>query len=285
VADIFNNCIRKVAPNGFVSTIAGSKEGGYVDGEIKEAKFGAPHGVGVDSKGNIFVADLGSSTIRKISPDGNVTTFAGSGKPGYKDGKGKDAEFSFPHAIAIDKNDNLFIADISNHRIRKISPEGDVTTYAGSGEKGFLDSDMKSAKFNMPIDVTVDGKGNLYVVDIGNQRIRKITSNGQVSTLAGSGKMGYANGKGENAEFNGPHGIGVDKKGNIIVAELYNHVVRIISPDGKVATLCGKGVKGDVDGNGEKAQFNQPGGVTIDRDGNIIIADLYNHKVKKIIVK
>ncbi|OGL44026.1 MAG: hypothetical protein A2W05_06085 [Candidatus Schekmanbacteria bacterium RBG_16_38_10] len=285
VADIFNNCIRKISPKGFVSTIAGTKEGGYIDGELSKAKFGAPHGVGVDSKGNIFVADLGSSTIRKISTDKTVTTFAGSGKSGFKDGKGKEAELSFPHAIAIDSKDNLFIADISNHRIRKITPDGTVSTYAGSGEKGFSNGDVKNAKFNMPIDVTVDKEGNLYVADIGNQRIRKITAKGEVTTLAGNGEKGYADGKGENASFNGPHGIAVDRKGNIIVAELYNFVVRTITPDGNVSTLCGNRKQGDTVGTCAEAQFNQPGGVTIDNDGNIIIADLYNHKVKKIIIK
>ena len=266
-----------------------------------KAKFGAPHGVGVDSKGNIFVADLGSSTIRKISTDKTVTTFAGSGKPGFKDGKGKEAEFSFPHAIAIDSEDNLFIADISNNRIRKITPDGTVSTYAGSGEKGFRDGNASSAQFNMPIDVAVDKNGNLYVADIGNQRIRKIQASPSnfwdallrffgikkinVYTLAGNGRTGYKNGKGKEAKFNGPHGIAVDNNGNLIVAELYNHVIRSISQDGKVSTLCGNGEKGDIDGDGIKAQFNQPGGVTIDKDGNIIIADLYNHKVKKIILK
>ncbi len=285
VADIFNNCIRKISPKGSVSTIAGTKEGGYIDGELSKAKFGAPHGVGVDSKGNIFVADLGSSTIRKISTDKTVTTFAGSGKPGFKDGKGKEAEFSFPHAIAIDSKDNLFIADISNHRIRKITPDGTVSTYAGSGEKGFSEGDVKTAKFNMPIDVTVDKEGNLYVADIGNQRIRKITTKGEVTTLAGNGEKGYSDGKGEKASFNGPHGLAVDSKGNIIVAELYNFVVRSITPDGTVSTICGNRKQGDTAGTCEEAQFNQPGGATIDKDGNIIIADLYNHKVKKIIVK
>jgi len=286
VSDIFNNCIRKVTPEGVVSTVAGTKEGGYIDGDVKEAKFGAPHGVGVDSKGNIFVCDLSSSTIRKISFDRKkVSTFAGSGKPGYKDGKGKEAEFSFPHAVAVDKNDNLFIADISNHCIRKITPEGVVTTFAGSREKGFLDGDVKSAKFNMPIDVAVDGDGNVYVVDIGNQRIRKVTAKGEVVTLAGNGKPGCVNGKGEEAQFNGPHGIVVDKKGNVIIAELYNYDIRLISPEGVVSTLCGDGEKGDADGECEKARFNQPGGVTIDREGNVIIADLYNHKIKKIILK
>lgn len=285
VADIFNNCIRKITPKGSVSTIAGTKEGGYIDGELSKAKFGAPHGVGVDSIGNIYVADLGSSTIRKISTDKAVTTFAGSGKPGFKDGKGKEAEFSFPHAIAVDSKDNLFIADISNNRIRKITPDGTVSTFAGSGEKGFSDGDVKTAKFNMPIDVAVDKEGNLYVADIGNQRIRKITAKGEVTTLAGNGEKGYADGKDKNASFNGPHGIAVDRKGNIIVAELYNFVVRSITPDGNVSTLCGNNKKGDVDGDGTKAQFNQPGGVTIDKDGNIIIADLYNHKVKKVVVK
>ena len=286
VSDIFNNCIRRVTPEGVVSTVAGTKEGGYVDGGIKDARFGAPHGVGADSKGNIYVCDLSSSTIRKISFDiKEVSTFAGSGKPGYKDGKNQEAEFSFPHAVAVDKNDNLFIADISNHCIRKITPEGVVTTFAGSREKGFLDGDAKSAKFNMPIDVAVDRDGNVYVVDIGNLKIRKITLDGKVSTVAGNGKVGHVDGKANDAQFNGPHGIAIDKKGNVIIAELYNFDVRIISPDGVVTTLCGDGKKGDADGKGEKAQFNQPGGATIDKEGNVIIADLYNHKIKKITFK
>ncbi|MBI5376010.1 MAG: hypothetical protein HZA77_11285 [Candidatus Schekmanbacteria bacterium] len=283
VSDIFNNSVRRITEDGNVTTVAGTLEGGYVDGPKEKARFGTPHGVAVDSKRNIYATDLVSSTIRKISPDGTVSTFAGSGEGGYRDGKGKEAMLKMPHAIAIDSEDNLIIADIGNNLIRKITPDGTVSTLAGGLEKGYRDGNAKEALFSMPIDVAVDGKGNVFVCDIGNNRIRKI-SNGTVSTIAGNGNKGYVDGKAEEAEFNGIHGIAIDKKGNLFIAELQNQVIRCLTPDGMVYTVAGSGEKGDKDGNQDTASMNEPGGLAIDyKTGTIYIADLYNHKVKKLI--
>ncbi len=283
VSDIFNNSIRLIDNNGIVKTLAGNIEGGYIDGPAKDSRFGTPHGVAVDSKGIIYATDLLSSTIRKITPDGIVSTFAGAGTPGYKDGKGKEAMLNNPHAIAIDSGDNLFIADIGNNLIRKITPEGVVSTVAGNLKAGYRDGKALEAQFNMPIDIALDADENIIVCDIKNSRIRKI-SNGAVTTIAGNGNKGYRDGPLSEAEFGGPHGIAIDDRGIIYIAELYNNVIRCIKPDGKVYTVAGSGGKGDLDGDENTAQMNEPGGLAIDRKtGTIYIADLYNHKVKKLV--
>lgn len=283
VSDIFNNAIRLVTPDGIVKTIAGSIEGGYVDGPAEDSRFGTPHGVAVDSKGNIYAADLLSSTIRKITPDGVVFTFAGAGKPGYKDGKGKDAMLNNPHAIAIDSKDNLFIVDIGNNMVRKITPDGTVSTVAGTLEAGYRDGKALEAQFSMPIDIALESDEAIIVCDIRNSRLRRI-SKGEVTTIAGNGEKGYKDGKALDAEFNGPHGIAIDSNGTIYIAELYNNAIRCLKTDGMVCTVAGSGEKGDLDGNEKTAKMNQPGGLAIDRKNGIIyIADLYNHKVKKLV--
>jgi len=184
VADSYNNVIRKIKGNE-VTTIAGfSKEndslgfplGGHVDGDVLKAQFNRPRDIAVDTDGNIFVVDTGNHVIRKIVK-GKVQTFVGNGKPGYKDGESHVAQFNNPSGIAIDKSNNLFVTDTLNHVIRKITPQGEVTTYAGKREKtgGYKDSVNNFAKFNEPAGIAIDHQGVLYVLDSGNQLVRKVT--------------------------------------------------------------------------------------------------------------
>jgi sugar lactone lactonase YvrE len=147
---------------------------GYADGPAAEAQFNGPRGVAVDAKGNVYVADTGNHRIRMISPAGQVTTLAGGSEPGYKDGKGSEARFNYPADIAADAAGNLYVADTANHCIRKITPEGVVTTLAGNGKPGDTDGPLAEAQFRAPEGVAVDSQGNVYVADTGNQRIRKI---------------------------------------------------------------------------------------------------------------
>jgi sugar lactone lactonase YvrE len=201
----------------------------------------------------------------------DVSTFAGSGEIGSADGDGTAAEFFGPHGIAIDATGNLYVADLGNHIIRKITPDGTVTTLAGSGISGFADGIGTAAQFSGPQGIALDAAGNIYVADQATQRIRKITPAGVVSTLAGSGVHvpfagvagGFADGDGATAKFYLPKGVAVDASGNVFVADNVNHRIRKVTPAGIVTTLAGSTL-GSADGPGTTAQFNRPSGIAID---------------------
>ena len=265
-----------------VTTIAGDGTNDFADGIGTAAKFKGPTGIAVDNNGNIFVADRLNHRIRKITTAGVVTTFAGSGVEGFLDGTGTTAQFAEPFDIAIDFNGNIYVADCLNHRIRKISSMGVVTTLAGDGTHGFADGVGSSALFKYPEGIAVDNIGNIYVADAGNQRIRKITPTGDVTTLAGDGNFGFADGPGATAMFGTPCSVAVDADGNIFVAEKQNNRIRKISTTGMVTTVAGNGNAGKTDGTGTEAQFRTPFGVTIDATGNIYVADSGNHRIRKI---
>ena len=263
-----------------VTTIAGSSPG-YQDGQGTAANFNGSAGIVVDSNDNLFVADRLNHCIRKIAPNGMVTTYAGNGTPGFLDNNGINAQFNYPMHLAIDLNGNIFVADSNNHRIRKISPTGDVTTIAGS-DSGFADGDGNVAKFNYPEGIAVDNLGNLFIADSGNNRIRKITSSGFVTTLAGSDNFGFADGNGSSAKFWTPCGIALDSNGAIIVAEKQNNRVRKVLQNGDVSTIAGNGTSGSTNGIGTAAQFRNPFDVAIDVAGDIYVADSGNNRIRKI---
>jgi sugar lactone lactonase YvrE len=287
-----NQRIRKISPEGVVTTLAGSGERGYADGTGAVAKFYYPRGVAVDGAGNVYVAEE-NQRIRKISPKGVVTTLAGS-TTGYADGTGTAARFHYPKSVAADGSGNVYVGDSNNHRIRKISPEGAVSTLAGSGEAGYADGPAQAAQFSGPRGVTVDGSGNIYVADGANNRICKISPDGVVTTLAGitpdvvtanpGNTKGYANGTGAEARFRFPGAVAVDRAGNVYVADVENNRIRKISPEGMVSTLAGSGEAGYADGPAQAAQFNYPLGVAVDESGNIYVADRDNHCIRKITI-
>jgi sugar lactone lactonase YvrE len=265
-------CFRRL-----VTTLAGS-DLGFVDGTGAAARFNGPFGVAVDAAGNLYVADAGNHRIRKISPAGAVSTLAGSTQ-GFADGVGTAAQFNFPRGVAVDAAGTVYVADNANHRIRKITPAGAVTTLAGS-TNGFADGTGAAARFNSPSGVAVDAAGNVYVADLNNHRIRKISPAGAVTTLAGS-TQGFADGVGTAAQFNGPLGVVVDAAGNVYVADNANHRIRKITPAGAVTTLAGS-TNGFADGTGAAARFNGPSGVAVDAAGNLYVADAGNHRIRKI---
>ena len=218
--------IRKITPVGVVTTLAGSGVSGSDDGTGTAASFNSLNGVAVDSTGNIYVADSRDNKIRKITPEGVVTTLAGSGVSGSDDGTGAAASFNYPEGVAVDSSGNVYVGDSRNHKIRKITPVGVVTTLAGSGRQGSRDG--TAASFKNPSGVAVDTSGNIYVAD-GNRKIRKITPEGVVTTLAGSGVSGSEDGPGSAASFYYPEGVAVDSIGNVYVADNYNNLIRKIT--------------------------------------------------------
>jgi sugar lactone lactonase YvrE len=277
VADSSNKKIRKITPTGLVSTFAGSSEGS-TDGNGISAQFKDPFGIKIDLNGNLYVADIDDHRIRKITPTGVVTTLAGSTE-GFAEGTGSNAQFKSPRGVAVDASGNVYVADSDNHRIRKINPAGLVTTFAGSGISGSDDGIGTAAQFSGPFDVAVDISGNVYVADFGNYKIRKITPTGVVTTVAGS-TVGYADGTGTAAQFDGPRGIIVDTNGNIYVTD--NSKIRKITQSGMVTTLAGSTTGGFLDGIGTAAQFRLSGGIAIDKNGNLYVADVFNHSIRKI---
>ncbi len=273
VADVAVTCAHQST----VSTLAGSSPG-YADGTGTAAAFDGPQGIAVDSQGNVYVADTYNHKIRKITPAGVVSTLAGSSQ-GYADGTGAAAQFNSPWGLSVDSQGNVFVADTSNHRIRKITPAGDVSTLAG-GSQGYADGAGAAASFSTPTGVGVDAQGNVYVADNWNDKIRKVTPAGDVSTLAGS-TSGYADGTGTAAKFTLPQGVSVDAAGNVYVADSWNNRIRKITPAGEVTTVAGSS-SGFADGTGAAARFWSPQSVSVDAQGNIFVADYGNQKIRVI---
>jgi len=212
-----------------------------------------------------------------------VTTLAGSGTIGFAGGFGVDAQFGFPGGVAVDGAGNMYVADTNNNQIRKITAAGEVTTLAGTGVAGFNNGPVAAAQFRNPGGVAVDGAGNVYVADTSNDRIRKITAAGEVSTLAGSGTFGFVDGFGVNARFGAPGGVAVDGAGNVYVADSGNNRIRKITAAGQVTTLAGDGTAGFADtAPSVAARFSFPGGVAVDGAGNVYVADTANHSIRKI---
>ncbi len=285
VADTYNHTVRKISPAGSVATLAGlAGNRGSADGTGSHARFNEPRGVVVDSADNVYLADSGSHTIRKISPAGDVTTLAGlAGQSGSADGTDSAARFNGPHGLAVDSAGNLYVADRWNHTIRKISSVGVVTTLAGrAGSWGSADGTGSSARFNNPWGVAVDSVGCLYVADRANFTIRKIGPDGAVTTLAGNASVeDHKDGTGSAARFTAAAAVAVDGAGNVYVADRIT--IRKIGPGGLVTTLAGNPEQyGNVDGIGPTAEFLRPGGVAVDREGNVYVADTENCMIRKV---
>jgi sugar lactone lactonase YvrE len=253
---------------------------GYSDGTGSVARFWHPSSVAVDSSGNVYVADAGNETIRKITPGGVVSTLAGlAGNSGSNDGSGSAARFWHPSSVAVDSSGNVYVADTDNSTIRKITPGGVVSTLAGlAGSTGSADGAGSAARFYYPYGVAVDSLGNLYVADSWNSTIRKITSGGVVSTLAGqAGSLGSDDGTGSDARFSDPSGLAVDSSGNVYVDDTLNNTIRKITPGGVVSTLAGLAASsGNDDGTGSAARFYYPTGIAVDSSGDVYVADSNN---------
>ncbi len=276
VGDGASSILRRISPTGLVSTISGKAwECGGTDGAIAIATFCNPKGIATDANGNIFVSS--SSSIRKISAAGIVSTLAGTfDSRGSVDGPGSIATFRSPYGIAVDTSGNIIVVDNGNSTIRRVSPDGYVTTIAGmAGEPGSADGAGASARFGFPTSVAVDPAGNIFVVDTVSlgATIRKISPAGIVTTIAGSAsERGSVDGVAGAALFMGPYGIVADSAGNLYVTD--NSTIRRITPQGVVTTLAGNAPHtGSTDGVGPFAQFGYPHGIAADSSGNVVVAD------------
>ena len=274
-----------------ISTLAGSPTLlGSADGVGVAALFNLPTGVARDTSGNAYVVDTNNDTVRKITPGGVVTTLAGSpGKSGFTDGLGSSARFNFGGSAsysAVDGAGNVYVADTGNFTIRKITPSGQVTTFAGKeGDQAVANGSVATALFSSPVAIAIDGQGNLFITD-NHDLVREISNIGIVSTLAGnesvsSGPQGPADGVGVSATFSGAVGIAVSPRGIIYVAEPAD--VRAILPGAVVTTLAGQsGATGVVDGQGSAARFWGLTGVAVDALGNVYVSDSNANNIREI---
>ena len=284
IADTLSNTIRKITPAGVVSTLAGTAGVfGTTDGTGSAARFNFPVGITVDSAGNVYVADAKNFTIRKITAAGVTTTHAGAAfQLGATDGPAASARFFLPYGVAVDASGNVYVADGGNHVIRRISAAGVVSTVAGTAQQpGFVNGTGAAARFNTPWGLAVDGSGNVYVADSENNAIRRVTPGGVVTTVAGSGISGSADGAAAAAQFNRPRGVSVGAADTIYVADYGNSIIRMITAGGTVSTVAGAAnIVGLVNSVGASARFYDPTDVVADGT-TVYVADTSNNLIRK----
>ncbi len=279
VADTSNHAIRKVTADGMVTTIAGDGQLGKVDANGMDARFREPTGLAYSAQALVIIADRGNHSIRSLDAQAQVATVAGSGFPGYQDGQADQAKFAFPSAVAIDTQGRILVADSGNHCIRSI--EGDqVGTFAGKcGFPGLENGDLQQARFNSPIGLLVMDDGSILVSEESSQRIRIISMDGHVSTLAGNGQYGYLDGALQDAEFANPAGLALGPDSLVWLADRSNNRIRTIGAQ-QVTSVIGSGVAGAGDGPPDLAELNGPSSVAFLTDGRLVVADTNNNAIR-----
>jgi sugar lactone lactonase YvrE len=254
------------------------------DGTGSSARFAAPEGVAADTAGNLSVAEPASATVRKITPQGVVTTLAGTrGAAGYADATGAAARFDTPSRLAVDANGNVYVTDSGNSVVRRVSPAGVATTIAGDGTCGSADGLGPAARLCRPRGIALDRQGNLWVADTGNHLLRRIDPTGRVTTMAGTpGVCGSRDGRGGDAQFCDPQDVGVDAWNNVYIVDTGNSTIRMLNPKGEVSTLAGQaGSCNAVDGSPGASRLCAPSGITV--DGNdLYVADTGNATIRRI---
>lgn len=293
IADTGNNVVRKVAANGVISTIAGNGTAGSTGdgGSATAAELNAPQGVAVDSSGNLYIADTANSRVRKVTPGGAISTYAGTGTPGYAGdgGLATSAQIYAPTSLAVDSAGNLYIADFGNNVVREVTSGGIISTLAGTGSQGYSGDGTPAShsRLNGPQSVAVDKTGNVYIADQMNSRVRMVTtSTGIITTIAGTGVPGYSGdgGPATSAQLT-PTGIAVDSAGNVYVSD-GSARVRKLFPGGGILTIGGNGMQGYAGDGGlaTNANLNGPGGLAVDPQGDVFIADTNNNAVRELVV-
>ena len=282
VADYNGRRIRKIT-GGQVSVLAGDGSFGTRNGAGDTAQFLDPYRIEVDPGGNVYVMDQADARVRRITPNGVVSTYAGTAVSGFKDGDVSVALFrQSMGGIAMGTQGDIYIDDTNNGRIRKISAAGQVSTFAGKETKGFVNGDTSVAEFLNPNGILFDKQGNMYVADNGNYCIRKITPGGIVSRFTGMGTAGMADGAPGTAQFHYIYDMVIDKDGNLLLSD--GDRIRKVNPAGEVSTIAGS-TTGYTDGDGPTAQFSYPAGLAIDAEGSLYVADALNYRVRKISFK
>ena len=297
IADYGNHRVRRVSRGGTITTVAGTGQVLSVGdgGPATSAGLYGPRGVAVDGRGNLYIADPQANTVRKVSPGGTITTFAGGmlDKVGFSGDGGPvtSAKVNGPWGVAVDGKGNVYIADTLNFRVRKVSPSGTITTIAGTGKSGFSGDGgpATSAQLASPHGVAVDKKGNLYIADFVNNRVRKVSPSGRITTIAGTGKSGYSGdgGPATSAQLFFPVGVAVDRRGNVYIADSSSRV-RMVNSRGTITTVAGNGTSGGTPsslGDGGPATSARAWGVlgvAVDAQGNLYIADTGNARVRKV---
>ncbi|KAI8903256.1 hypothetical protein EDD86DRAFT_221057, partial [Gorgonomyces haynaldii] len=256
---------------------------GDLDGQGTNANLFNPNGLGRDKDGNLYFTEYDRHCIRKVTPSGQVTTIAGlCDTPGYQDGTGANARFQNPYGIVVDASNVIYITDCENHLIRKMTTAGAVTTFAGS-TVGFRDGASNVAQFHNPKHMVFGASGNLFVTDYNNHRVRKIASDGTVSTFAGDGFASSADGVGTDASFYNPGGITIDANGNLYVSEPMSSCIRKVTPGAKVSLFSGEcGTSAYVDGTPDDARFLMPFALAFDSEGNMLVSEFSSGSVRKI---
>ncbi len=292
IADRYNHRIRKVTPNGTITTVAGDGNAGYISdgGPALATRLHYPADVAVDDAGNLYIADTNNHRIRKVTPNGIITTIAGNGEAGYisDGGPAIATRLNYPHALTVDRSGNVYIADFHNHRIRKVTPNGTITTVAGNGEAGYISDGGPaiSTRLYHPMGLVVDPEGSLYIADRHNHRVRKVTPNGLITTVAGNGTAGYVSDGGPaiGTRLHYPWGLALDEAGSLYIGDGHNHRIRKVTSDGIITTVAGNGTAGYVDDGGPAAgtRLFYPYSIALDRGGNLYIADCNNHRVRGV---
>lgn len=292
IADEQNKRVRMVGLDGIISTVVGTGRTEVQSEErlAVETNLDNAYGIAVDQEDNLYVLSRGHGKIFKVGKDGIARHIAGMGERGFAGDGGPaiDAQINFSNHLVADAEGNLFVADTGNQRIRKISPDGIISTVAGMGEMGFAGDGGPAieAQFAYPAAIAIDGEGSLYIADFNNHRIRKISPDGIIETIAGTGEPGY-NGDGKNAlvsQIGEPCGVAVDRAGYVYIGDQVNNRVRVVTPSGLMHTVAGTGVRGYSGDGGpaERAQTSNPDIIAFDREDNLYIPDHINGVVRKL---
>jgi sugar lactone lactonase YvrE len=289
-SDMQNNRIRKIDASGIISTLAGNGTAGFSgdNGPALSAELNSPSGIAVDATGTVYFTDYNNNRVRKISTGGIISTVAGTNVQGYS-GDGNSAglaELNGPRGIAIDAAGNLYIADSGNNRVRKISANGIIYTVAGNGNAGFSGDGGQAmfAELAYPKGIAIDNAGNLFIADCNNQRIRKVTPAGIISTVAGNGNSGPpVNGiLATNSNFDLPSDVATDNNGNIFIDDYFNGCIRKVDASGIITTIAGGGTSTADNITATTADLHYPMGICLDNSGNLMIAEAHRNRLRKV---